>query len=75
LVKETFAPGLTWALTLRATAIRVLLTFRRGDPSRQEGSSGFGLAVAKAIVELHGGTISAENNPGKGTTVKIKIPS
>ncbi len=48
--------------------------FRRGDPSRQDGGSGLGLAIAKAIVELHNGTISAENNPVKGTTVKIKFP-
>jgi signal transduction histidine kinase len=32
------------------------------------------LAIAKAIVELHSGSISAENNAGQGTTIKIKIP-
>jgi signal transduction histidine kinase len=34
----------------------------------------WGWAIAKAIVELHGGSISAENNAGKGSTIKIKFP-
>ncbi|MBE3119464.1 MAG: ATP-binding protein [Candidatus Atribacteria bacterium] len=45
-----------------------------GNPSQQDGGSGPGLAIAKAIVELHGGSISAENEPGKGTTIQIKFP-
>ncbi|MBU2610539.1 MAG: ATP-binding protein [Chloroflexi bacterium] len=48
--------------------------FRRGDPSRQDGGSGLGLAIAKAIVELHGWSISAESEIGKGATVKIRFP-
>ena len=33
----------------------------RGDSSRREGGYGLGLSIAKAIMTLHGGTITAEN--------------
>jgi signal transduction histidine kinase len=50
--------------------------FYRGDDSRQanEGESGLGLAIAKSLVEAHGGAISAESTLGKGTTFTITIP-
>jgi signal transduction histidine kinase len=36
--------------------------------------SGVGLAVARRIVELHGGTIWADSVPGQGTTVSFTLP-
>ena len=42
--------------------------------ARSNGSAGLGLAIARAIVEAHGGTISAESPPGKGATVRFSIP-
>jgi signal transduction histidine kinase len=45
----------------------------RGDPSRGGNESGLGLAIAKSIVELHGGTIRAKNNPEQGACFEIVL--
>jgi signal transduction histidine kinase len=50
--------------------------FYRADKarSRAEGGAGLGLAIAKWIVEGHRGSIKAESDPGRGTTLTVEIP-
>lgn len=47
--------------------------FHRAEPGRGEGF-GVGLALAKEIVERHGGRIEAESTPGEGTTLRVRLP-
>jgi len=51
--------------------------FYRADTSRSpsQGASGLGLAIARALVEAHGGTISAESHPDSGATFRIFLPA
>jgi signal transduction histidine kinase len=55
---------------------RIFDRFHRTDEgrSRAEGGSGLGLAIAQAIVEAHGGTIAASSTPGRGATIRFRIP-
>jgi signal transduction histidine kinase len=50
--------------------------FYRGDKSRtrKQGGVGLGLAIAKTIVEAHGGQIDAESVQNKGTKMRLTLP-
>jgi signal transduction histidine kinase len=50
--------------------------FYRSDRSRQQnGESGLGLAIARSIVEAHGGSLTVASKLGQGTTFTIIIPA
>ena len=51
-------------LQLRGVALHALGT----------GLLGLGLAIGRAIIERHGGTIRASSTPGEGTTITIWLP-
>ncbi|HVE70307.1 MAG TPA: ATP-binding protein [Thermoanaerobaculia bacterium] len=50
--------------------------FYRADASRSRttGGGGLGLAIARSIVEAHGGTIGAESQVGRGSTFWFELP-
>jgi signal transduction histidine kinase len=53
---------------------RVFEPFYRVDGARSDGGAGLGLAVSRAIVEAHGGTIWLEDAP-VGARVRFRLPS
>jgi signal transduction histidine kinase len=55
---------------------RLFERFYRVDHARarEDGGTGIGLAIARSVVEAHGGTIAAESEPGRGSVFSFDLP-
>jgi two-component system, OmpR family, phosphate regulon sensor histidine kinase PhoR len=53
---------------------RIFHRFYRVDRSRSQPGAGLGLAIAKHLAALHGGTIRAHNRAGGGATFEVRLP-
>jgi signal transduction histidine kinase len=74
------------SLTVRDTGIgiapgdlpHIFERFWRADPARSRTGdrpgTGLGLAITKWIAEAHGGSITVQSRPGRGTTFSVHLP-
>ncbi|HSR80064.1 MAG TPA: ATP-binding protein [Hyphomicrobiaceae bacterium] len=53
---------------------RVLERFESRSQGSKHRGAGLGLAIVKSLVELHGGTMSLQSEPGQGTRVTVRFP-
>jgi signal transduction histidine kinase len=53
----------------------VLERIRKPYFTTKEGGSGLGIAIARGIIEQHGGTLRLESTAGRGTTAIVTLPA
>jgi two-component system OmpR family sensor kinase/two-component system sensor histidine kinase BaeS len=71
-------PGVAFAVSDTGGGIaaeELAHVFDRFAKSPESRGAGLGLAIAKSLVQAHGGTISARSEPGRGTTIRFVLPA
>lgn len=64
---QGFAPG---------DEVKVFELFYRGEGAKpDQRGTGVGLAICRAVAEVHGGRIAAANRPGGGAVVRVTLPT
>jgi signal transduction histidine kinase len=55
---------------------RLFQEFERIEPASgpMPAGTGLGLAISRRFAELHGGTLTAESQPGRGSTFTLRLP-
>lgn len=81
-IEATLAPGaVTVSVADRGPGIpkgleeRLFDKFYRASPERAQSGVGLGLAICRAVVTAHGGSIRAENNPAGGAVFRFTLPA